>query len=64
MLDGPPADLGRADPAKGIDPTGLDAAGVVDLLLAHPQAMQRPVAVHGGRAVIARPSELVLDLLD
>tara|TARA_Y100000031_G_scaffold151864_1_gene193923 strand:- start:2692 stop:2823 length:132 start_codon:yes stop_codon:yes gene_type:complete len=42
----------------------LDADGVVDLLLAHPRLMQRPVAVLGGRAVIARPFELVLELLD
>jgi arsenate reductase len=36
---------------------------VVDLLLAHPELMERPVVVRGGRAVIARPSERVLDLL-
>ncbi|MDP6976364.1 MAG: ArsC/Spx/MgsR family protein [Acidimicrobiales bacterium] len=34
------------------------------MLLAHPKLMQRPVAVLGDRAVIARPSELVLQLLD
>jgi len=37
---------------------------VVDVLLAHPKLMQRPVAVLGDQAVIARPSELVLELLD
>jgi arsenate reductase (glutaredoxin) len=37
---------------------------VVDLLLAHPEVMQRPVVLVGKRAVIARPSEKVLDLLD
>src|SRR5262245_35583450 len=37
---------------------------VVDLLLAHPEVMQRPVVFVGDRAVIARPSEKVLDLLD
>jgi arsenate reductase-like glutaredoxin family protein len=30
----------------------------------HPALMQRPIGVRGGRAVIARPSELILDLLD
>jgi arsenate reductase (glutaredoxin) len=37
---------------------------VIDLLLAHPEVMQRPVVFVGERAVIARPSEKVLDLLD
>lgn len=39
-------------------------AAVVDLLLEHPALMQRPVIVRDGRAVIARPSEKVLELLD
>ena len=34
------------------------------LLLAHPELMERPVVIRGGRAVIARPSEKVLELLD
>ena len=37
---------------------------VVDLLLKHPALMQRPVIVRDRRAVIARPSEKVLELLD
>ena len=37
---------------------------VIDVLLAHPEVMQRPVVFVGKRAVIARPSEKVLDLLD
>ncbi len=37
---------------------------VIDVLLAHPEVMQRPVVFVGGRAVIARPSERVLELLD
>jgi leucyl/phenylalanyl-tRNA--protein transferase len=39
-------------------------AQVVDVLLAHPEVMERPVVFVGERAVIARPSEKVLDLLD
>jgi arsenate reductase len=42
----------------------LDAKGVVDVLLAHPEVMQRPIVVRGERAVIARPAEKVLELLD
>ncbi|MGE4566842.1 MAG: hypothetical protein AAEB43_04200 [Acidimicrobiales bacterium] len=63
LLAGPPADLVRADPANGVDPSGLNADQIVDLLLAHPKAMQRPVGVLGGQAVIARPSDLILNLL-
>jgi len=37
---------------------------VIDVLLKHPEVMERPVVFVGGRAVIARPSEKVLDLLD
>lgn len=40
---------------------GLPA--VVDLLLDEPAVMQRPVVVSGERAVIARPSDRVLELL-
>jgi len=37
---------------------------VIDVLLRHPEVMERPVVFVGDRAVIARPSERVLDLLD
>jgi arsenate reductase (glutaredoxin) len=49
---------------------GLEAADyqtkeqVVALLLDHPELMERPVVFRGSRAVIARPSEKVLELLD
>lgn len=33
------------------------------LIVAHPILLQRPIVVIGGRAVIARPSEKVLELL-
>jgi arsenate reductase len=36
---------------------------VIEVLLAHPEVMQRPVVFVGERAVIARPSERVLELL-
>jgi arsenate reductase (glutaredoxin) len=58
-LETPPADLVRKD--KRFGELGLDAADyttaeqVVDLLVAHPELMQRPVVIQGGRAVIARP---------
>ena len=67
-IDDPPAELVRKDPkfkALGLVPadyTTRDA--VVELLLEHPELMQRPVVFRGERAVIARPSEKVLELLD
>jgi leucyl/phenylalanyl-tRNA---protein transferase len=39
-------------------------AQVIDVLLKHPEVMERPVVFVGDRAVIARPSEKVLELLD
>ena len=64
----PPRALVRKD--KRFQELGLDAADyetkeqVVALLLEHPELMERPVVFVGDRAVIARPSEKVLELLD
>jgi arsenate reductase len=68
LLAGPPADLVRKD--KRFAELGLDAKDyitreqVVTLLLAHPELMERPVVIRGKRAVIARPSERVLELFE
>jgi len=67
LLGGPPADLVRKD--KRFKELGLHEADhttraqVIALLLQHPELMQRPVVIRAGRAVIARPSEKVLELL-
>lgn len=67
-IDGTPADLVRKD--KRFKELGLDGGdyverdAVVGLLLEHPELMERPVVFRGARAVIARPSERVLELLD
>jgi arsenate reductase len=37
---------------------------LIDLMVEHPQLVQRPIVVRGGRAVLARPVERVLELLD
>ena len=64
----PPADLVRKD--KRFAELGLRAEdyvtreAVIDLLLRHPELMQRPVVFRGSQALIARPSEKVLELLD
>jgi len=51
------AQLGLGDPA-------LDEAALVAAMAAHPKLIERPVFVHRGRAVIGRPPERVLELLD
>ncbi len=68
LLPDEPDDLVRKD--KHFKELGGDAAAyrskeqVVTLLLDHPKLMQRPVVVRGKRAVVARPSERVLEILD
>jgi len=68
LLGGPPADLVRKDKRfkeLGLDPKDyVTREQVIDVLLKHPELMERPVVIHAGRAVIARPSEKVLELLD
>lgn len=48
----------------GLDNPALDDAALLAAMHAHPQLMERPVFVHGAKAVIGRPSERVLDILD
>jgi arsenate reductase len=63
-----PSELVRKD--AHFEELGLTASdyttreAVIELLLEHPELMQRPVIFRGERAVIARPSEKVLELLD
>lgn len=45
----------------GLD--GADDARLVEAMATHPRLIERPLALHGGRAVIGRPPERVLDLL-
>ena len=68
LLPDEPAALVRKD--KRFAELGLDAgayttrAAVVELLLQHPELMERPVVIRAGRAVIARPSEKVPQLFE
>lgn len=41
----------------------LDAERVVEILLAHPKLLQRPIFVADGRARIGRPPEKILEIL-
>ena len=51
------AQLGLEDPAMGED-------ALIAAMHAHPRLIERPIFVHRGRAVIGRPAERVLELLD
>ena len=51
------AELGLAD-------RDVDDDEAIALMAEHPQLMQRPVVVRGDRAVLGRPVERVLELLD
>ena len=37
---------------------------LITLIAEHPRLLQRPIAVRGDRALLARPVERVLELLD
>ncbi len=49
------AELGLAD---------ADRDALLDAMTTHPILIERPIVIRGGRAVIARPPERLLELLD
>ncbi len=65
-LDGPVGELVRRDRWDELEVTAADVAtpeGVVDVLVRHPQLLQRPLLVTDDRAVIGRPTERARELL-
>src|ERR1700722_12003385 len=68
LLEEPPANLVRKD--KRFAELGLVESDyespeqVVGILLKHPELMQRPIIVKDDRAVLARPSEKIINLLE
>ena len=61
--DDPGVLVRRGEPeAKGLE--GADREALLDALAQHPRLIERPVVVRGDRAVVARPPERLLELLD
>lgn len=46
----------------GLD--GADRDQLLDAMVANPILIQRPIVIHGDRAVVARPPERLLEILD
>ena len=68
MLGLPARDLLRTGESEyaalGLDDPSLPDDRIIAAMAAHPRLMERPVFVHGDRAVIGRPPERVFELLD
>lgn len=47
----------------GLSDASLDDDALIAAMAAHPQLIERPICIHGRRAVIGRPPEKVLDVL-
>lgn len=47
----------------GLASRTLDDAAIVDLMVAHPDLIQRPIVEKGTRAVLARPAERLKEIL-
>ena len=48
----------------GLDDASLTEERLIEAMAAHPELVERPILVYGGRAVVGRPPERVLTLLD
>jgi arsenate reductase len=48
---------------SGADDPGLGRQDLIDLMVAHPKLIERPIVVSNGRAALGRPPEKVLDIL-
>ncbi|MDR7192677.1 arsenate reductase (glutaredoxin) [Luteimonas terrae] len=50
--------------ALGLTDATLEDDAIIDAMVRHPELIERPILVRGERAVIGRPTERLLDLLD
>ena len=44
--------------------SGVTDAALIVAMAGHPRLIQRPILLHGDRAMIGRPPEAVLELLE
>ncbi len=67
MLGMEPRDLMRKKEAEykefGLADEGLSRQDLIAAMVQHPKLIERPVAISGGRAVLGRPTERVLELV-
>jgi arsenate reductase len=67
MGGGPREILRRSEPLvkeQGLDDPEFDEQRLITFMVEHPQLVQRPIVLSKDRAVLARPIERALELLD
>jgi arsenate reductase (glutaredoxin) len=64
-LDDPRGMMRKGEPEyRELGLAGADHDALFDAMVAHPILIERPIVVRGDRAVVARPPERLLELLD
>lgn len=67
QLGVPVRDIVRSGEAEyrelDLEDTSLDDKALIEAVCAHPKLLQRPIVVHGQRAKIGRPPEVIEEIL-